>query len=411
MTTAAGAIDAKREVAPTDAPNISAKSNRAKWIMGAIAAAAAIGGTSWYVTHKGLETTDDAQVDADVVAIPARTSGVVSKVLFVENQPVKAGDVLAELDSEPAKARLAEADANLVAAKASADAADADERVTESNVRGNKSVAEASLLGATSGASATKDQITEGEAQLASATTAFQKAQTDFTRAKQLLASGSISQAQLDQDQAAFDTANAALAQAKAHLSTLRASTSQAWSHVQEANARLRQSSDVDVLIAQARARAQASHAQVATLQAARDLALLDLSYTKIVAPQDGVVSRKSIGVGQMLVAGTPIVQLVPLAQVWVNGNFKETQVSKMRVGQPVRVSVDAYPGVEIDGEVESFSAGTGARFALLPPDNATGNYTKVVQRLPVRVRLKSLPPDIALRPGMSADLTVDTRR
>jgi len=139
-------------------------------------------------------------------------------------------------------------------------------------------------------------------------------------------------------------------------------------------------------------------------------LAALDLSYSKIFAPSDGVLSKKSISVGQMLSPGQSIVQLVT-DKLWVTGNFKETQVAQMRVGQSASVEVDAFGGTSLEGEVESFSGATGAKFTLLPPDNATGNFTKVVQRLPVRVRLHGLPPGILLRPGMSVDLTVDTRK
>jgi membrane fusion protein (multidrug efflux system) len=180
---------------------------------------------------------------------------------------------------------------------------------------------------------------------------------------------------------------------------------------VQEASARAEQAGEVDVLIAQARARAATAHAQVAVAQAARDLAALELSYTKIVAPQDGVVSKKTASVGQMLAAGQGIVQLVPTRELWVTANFKETQITKMRAGQPAKVEVDAFPGVGLHGEVESFSAATGARFSLLPPDNASGNFTKVVQRVPVRVKLRDLPQGVALRPGMSVELTIDTRK
>ncbi|HEX4354657.1 MAG TPA: HlyD family efflux transporter periplasmic adaptor subunit, partial [Polyangiales bacterium] len=150
------------------------------------------------------------------------------------------------------------------------------------------------------------------------------------------------------------------------------------------------------------------AHAQVALATAARELALLELSYTKIYAPSSGFVSKKSINVGQAVSAGQAVVQLVP-EQRWVTANFKETQLGDMRVGQPVHMTIDAFPGVSWDGVIESLSGATGARFSLLPPDNATGNFTKVVQRVPVRVRVttnSSLP----LMPGLSADVHVNTR-
>ena len=388
-----------------------AKGSRTSLVMAALGLTAAAAGTGYYVTHRGLETTDDAQVDAEMVSVPARTPGVVARINFTENQAVKAGEVLAEIDAEPAKAKLAQAEATLDAAKASAEAADADAAVAETNARGNKSVAEASLQGASSSAVASRQQIAEGAAQVASATSNLDRARLDLDRTKQLAASGAVAQAQLDQIQSTFDVASAALDQARARLASLQASTSQAQSRVQEANARLTQSSDVDALINQARSRARMARAQVAVSKATRDLAALELSYTKVLAPQDGVVSKKTIGVGQMVAPGQGVVQLVPTREVWITGNFKETQLQRMRAGQPAHVVVDAFSGVTLHGEVESFSAATGARFSLLPPDNASGNFTKVVQRVPVRIRLKDVPPGIALRPGMSADLVVDTNK
>ncbi len=387
----------------------AAKPKRTGLVLGVVAALAAAAGGAYYVTQRGLESTDDAQIDADVVSVPARTPGVVLKVLFKENQTVKAGEPLAELDPEPAQARLAQAEANLEAAKAAADAADADERVAETSVLTNKSAAEASLHGAQSSVSASRDQITEADASVAAAQTTLQQANTDLDRTKRLFATGSLAQAELDRAQTAYDTAVAHLEQAKAHRASLSASTSQAVSRVAEASARAAQVSDVDALINQAKARARTAHAQVGVAKTVRNLAALELTYTKILAPQDGVVSKKSIEVGQAVQAGQGIVQLVPTRDVWITGNFKETQLAHMRTGQPAHATIDAFPGVVLHGDVDSFSAATGARFSLLPPDNASGNYTKVVQRVPVRVHLKDVPPGVALRPGLSVNLVVDT--
>jgi membrane fusion protein (multidrug efflux system) len=389
----------------------AAKPNRAKTVLTVLALLGAAGGAATYVTHHGLESTDDAQIDAEMVSVPARTPGVVQRVAFVENQVVKAGEILVELDPEPAKARLAQAEANLAAAEAAADAADADERVAETNVRSNKNAADASLHGAESSVSAARTQIAEAEAAVSSAQANHAKAKLDLDRGSALLASGSIAQAEVDRLKSAADVAAAALDQARARLATMLASTSQASSKVQEASARAQQAGDIDALIKQAQARARTAHAQAAVAKATRDLAALDLSYTKIVAPQDGVVSKKTAGVGQMIAAGQGIVQLVPATQIWITGNFKETQIAKMRVGQPAKIEIDAFPGFALHGEVESFSAATGARFSLLPPDNASGNFTKVVQRVPVRVKLDKLPPGLVLRPGLSVDLTIDTRK
>ncbi|HVY45512.1 MAG TPA: HlyD family secretion protein [Minicystis sp.] len=395
-------------VAPTAAPK---KASRTKLVLGLLLGAAALGGGGYWVTHHGLESTDDAQVDADVVSVPAKTGGTVAKVLFTDNQHVKAGDVLVELDGDTARARLAEAEAKLHAAEANAAAAEADARVAETSARANKKAAEAGVHGAASSATASRQQIAEAEAGVASAKSAYDKAELDLSRSRELASTGAIAKAALDQAQSTYDAANAALEQARAHLATMRATTSQAVSRVEEANARFEQSSDVDAIIEQARARAAAARAQVATAKAARDLAQLDVSYTHVLAPADGIVSKRTVAVGQLVAAGQPIVQLVPDGKVWITANFKETQISHMRVGQPADFTLDAFPGKTIGGEVESFSAATGAKFTLLPPDNASGNYTKVVQRVPVRIRVKDVPQGVALRPGLSAELTVDTRK
>ncbi|MET0344053.1 MAG: HlyD family secretion protein, partial [Polyangiales bacterium] len=183
----------------------------------------------------------------------------------------------------------------------------------------------------------------------------------------------------------------------------------QSRSKVAEATAKLEVSDNVDTLMQQAAARAATARAQAETAQAVRDLAALELSYTKIHAPHDGVVSKKSINEGQAIASGQTIVQLVPDAR-WVTANFKETQVAHMRTGQPVKVQVDAFPDVKLSGHVQSFSGATGARFTLLPPDNATGNFTKVVQRIPVRIQLDAAPEGVPLLPGMSVSVKVDTR-
>jgi membrane fusion protein (multidrug efflux system) len=216
-----------------------------------------------------------------------------------------------------------------------------------------------------------------------------------------------IAQSQLDAAQAAYDTADAQVVAARARLANLRSTTAQVEARVSEASARYSQAATVDEQIADAEARARVARARVATAEAAREQARLELSYTRIYAPQEGIVSRRAIAVGAMVTPGTPIVELVP-EHVWVTGNFKETQLRRMRAGQSATVKVDAY-GITLRGQVESFSAATGAKFSLLPPDNATGNYTKIVQRLPVRIAIRDLPKGVTLRPGLSVDLAVDT--
>jgi membrane fusion protein (multidrug efflux system) len=331
------------------------------------------------------------------------------RVLFAENDSVKEGQLLALLDDAPQKARLAQAEATLAVAMAQADAADADARVSTTNAIGSKSVAEATLQSASVGVSGTTEQIREAEAQVRSAEIANAQAKVDRQRAEDLFSSGASTKAQLDQAETALSLSEANLGVAQSRLASMTANASQAKSRVAEASARLRQSSDVDIVKQQADAKARAAHAQVETAKAARDLAALDLSYTKIFAPHEGVVSKKTIHEGQSVAASQPVVQLVTPG-VWITANFKETQVGAMQVGQPVHITVDAFHGRELEGEVESLSGATGSRFTLLPPDNASGNYTKVVQRVPVRIRIREVPAGVALRPGLSAEVSVDTR-
>ncbi len=369
--------------------------------------AAVVGGYLWL--HRGLESTDDAQIDGDVVAVPSRLGGVVSAVHFSDNQQVMAGALLVELDPAPARARLAEAEAELLAARALADAEDASARLTEQSASAGRDVAKASLSGASIAVKATSAQITEARASVTAARSARDQARHDLERAQALAEKGAVPQAELDSAETRFASAEASLAQAEARVTSLEATTYQARAKVSEASARLGQADTVAVQVAEARARAASARARVATAEAQRDLAALDLSYTKIFAPRAGVVSKRSVSVGQMVSPGQATVMVVPRDSLWVTANFKETQLAGMRIGQPATIDVDAF-GRTLHGKVESFSGATGARFALLPPDNATGNFTKVVQRVPVRVRLDDAPADLPLLPGMSVDLTVDTR-
>lgn len=390
-------------------PKSASQSKSLRILLGIFAVGAIAGGT-YYVTHAGRESTDDAQIDAEVVPVPAKASGTVIEVKIKDNDEVKAGQVIALLDPAYPKAKLAEAEAALLSAKASADAADSSVQVTEASAKGQKSVAEASLSGAAVSVRSTSEQIAEAQAQVQSAQATRDQSATDLAHTKALFASGSLAKQALDNAQSTFDANDANLNRAKAHLSVLQMSTAQAQAQVQQASGQLRSVSAVDAQIAHARAEAEVAHAQVETAQAARDLAALDLSYTQILAPVDGVASKKTIAAGQLVGVGQTVVMIVP-KNVWVIANYKETQVGKMKVGQPAEVDIDTYSGTTLHGEIESMSGATGSRFTLLPPDNATGNYTKIVQRVPVKIKLHDLPAGVDLRPGMSVDATIDTRK
>ncbi len=385
------------------------KSRRSLFI--GIGAVALAGAFTYYAIHRNIEDTDDAQIDGDVITVPARTGGLVTAVHFKDNQLVHAGELLVEIDPAPSKARLDETEADLKSALASAEAAGAQAQLSESNAVGQKAIARASLRGAEVGITTTTQQILEADASVRAARAQLQKADLDLKRAKGLVAQAAMPQANLDAAQTSYDNAEAQLGQAQARLAALKASTGQVQARVSEASARLTQASTVGQQITDARAKAHVAEARVATATAARDLAKLEAGYTQITAPRDGVVSRRAVNVGQLIPAGSGVVALVPVGALWVTGNFKETQLAKMRSGQPAKIKVDAFD-LELEGQVESFSAATGARFSLLPPDNATGNFTKVVQRVPVRVsiNLSDVPKGVLLRPGLSVELSVNTR-
>jgi membrane fusion protein (multidrug efflux system) len=254
--------------------------------------------------------------------------------------------------------------------------------------------------------------VGSADAQLAAARAArlraeadARKAALDFERAQKLKAANAIPQQQLDNAQAANDEAVAALAQAKANIAVAEESRRAAEQRVGEARGRLSQTSPIEAQIAAAHANADLAHARVTSAEAQLELARLQLSYTNVTAPADGIASKLSVHEGQLVAFGSPVIELVP-TQTYVIANFKETQLSRMKPGQRVVVKIDAYPGKRFEGKVESLSGGTGASFALLPADNATGNFVKVVQRVPVRIAW-SKPPELPLRAGLSVDVTV----
>lgn len=376
----------------------------------AILALGAVAAVYYGVTHHGRETTDDAQVEADVVAVPARVGGAVARVVVADDALVKAGDVLVELDTAPLDARVAQAQAALGVAEAQELAARADVSVARLTVRGQRNVAEASLQGASIGTSESREQVAEATARVTSAEVALAQAKIDHERTEQLFSQGAVSKHAADAAKAAADQAAANVELARASLARIRASAKGAEVRVREASAREEQTRDVDAYLAQAEARAAVASAQVKSARSALALAELDRSYARVVAPEAGYFTRRAVSVGQNLAAGQGVGMLVPERARWVVANFKETQIAKMREGQSVSLRVDAFRGMEFSGTVESFSAGTGSRFSLLPPDNASGNFTKVVQRVPVRVRLADLPEGVVLRPGLSVEATVDVR-
>ncbi len=357
------------------------------------------------VLTRGEETTDDAQVEADVVPLAARTGGLVKHVLVADNQTVNAGDVLLVIDDADHAARVKQAQADLAAARAALAQAQAQEQVATASARGGLSSAQATVSGSSAGVASANAQIQAARAALERAIAEAKQTQTDLQRAKALRQENAIAQAALDQAVAANDTAQAAVDQARANLAAAEEARRVAESRIAEAQGKLAQSTPIDAQIAAAHSQTELAAARVTSSEAQLALAQNQLDYTRVVAPQAGQVSRLAVHAGQLIVAGQPIAELVP-AQTYVVANFKETQIGDMRPGDRAEIDVDAFPHRTLEGRVDSLSGGTGARFAVLPPDNASGSFVKVVQRVPVRI-VWTRPPDLPLRAGLSCNVTV----
>ena len=315
------------------------------------------------------QSTDNAQVDGHIVPVLAKVGGYVKTVSVSENDHVNAGQQLVQLDDADYVVRLQQAQADLAAAEATAGSA------------GFAGQAQAQVQSAAGQRSAL-------DAQIGAARANANKADADLARARELAGKQIISKQQLDAAQAQADVAHANLLAAERQAAAAGGTVNTAEAGVRVATARTLAS------------RAAAANAQ------------LQLDYTKITAPASGEVSRKQVEVGQLVAAGQPLMSIVADTGVWVTANFKETQLAKIHPGQPVEFSVDAYGGCVGEGKVESVSGATGAKFALLPPDNATGNFTKVVQRVPVRIAVtRPCGGNRPLRPGLSVDVHVDTSR
>ena len=323
-------------------------------LVAALVALAALAALAWGIRILALARvrveTDDAQMEGHIIPVLARVGGYVHTVNVGDNQEVRADQVLVEVDDRDLRARLARAEADLA--------------VTQSNSGGNGQAAA---------------QLEAARASVRQAEADARRADSDLERYRGLAGRDIITPQQLD-------AAEAAAASAKAQVAA-------AQNRVAAASAQVR-----------------GAGGQVASALAARDEAALELSYARIIAPNDGVVSEKSVEIGQLVQPGQALLAIVPLREVWVVANLKETQLQHVRPGQVVDIRADTYPGRVVRGHVESLSAATGAKFSLLPPDNASGNFVKVVQRVPVKILIDSpFDPARPLRPGMSVRVSIHT--
>jgi membrane fusion protein (multidrug efflux system) len=361
-----------------------------------------------YVTRtRGQESTDDAQVEGDVVTISVRVPGLVVAVPAEDNHRIKKGDLIAQVDDTDYVARLKQARAELAQARAKAAEAEAQEQMVAANATGSIAAGQALVAGSSYAVRSALANVASERAAVDLAEGAERNAELDLARHEALRAHDAVPQSKLDEVRAAADRAHATVAQARAALSASEEQLHAAEARVSEAQGRLVQSAPIDTQLSAGRANTAFQRARVTAAEAAVSLAQSQLDATHVIAPADGLLTNLSLHPGVLAAAGTPVALLVPPA-VYVVANFKETQIGQMRPGQPVTVSVDAFASRMFDGKVDTIAGGTQGRFSLLPSDNAAGNFVKVVQRVPVKVRLAR--EDAALLPGLSAQVTVNVR-
>jgi membrane fusion protein, multidrug efflux system len=407
--------------APTPTPLTNPKVRRGLLIAG-IALVLAVVGLFWYFHNR--ESTDDAQVDGHITPVASKIYGRVSKVLVNDNEPVKAPQILVQIDPADYQAAVDQAKAALQLAEGEARSAGVDVPRTSETVASGTSSAEAQLAGAQ--ADLMRSQAAYDQAQTADLAWAqanidknhanAELAKADLARYTPLLQRGEISQQQYDAAKANADASASALvadqqrlAQAKRNVDITRAQLDAAKARVEQAQAGVSSAHADQKRVAMRSADAQAKIAAVNRARAALQAATLNLGYCDVMAPVDGVATHKTVEDGQIVQPGQGLLVVVPLQNVWVTANFKETQLRYMKPGQKAYVKVDTY-GKTFTGHVDSIAGATGAVLSLLPPENATGNYVKVVQRIPVKIVLDPIPQDVAvLRPGMNVEATVIT--
>ena len=366
---------------------------QAKWVILLAALLLVAGGVSVWHYYSVRESTDDAQIDGHIDPISARVSGTVLRVYYDDNQQVKAGDLLVDLDPRDYEVAVQRAKAELATAEANAAAAGV-------NVPLTTTTSSSELVAADAAVNSANHEVTAAQARVQEAQANYTKAAADLKRMEQLVQKDEVSRQQ-------YDSAVAAAAATKAALEGANAAVANAQAHLAVARAQAEGAHTIPEQIKMTRAKSTAALAEVERDRAMLAQAELNLQYTKVRASVDGIVSKRNVEPGQVIQAGQPLFAIVNLDDLWITANFKETQLKSMRPGQKAEVSVDAY-GHTYQATVESIGGATGSRFSLLPPENATGNYVKVVQRIPVRIRIdKGQDPNHQLRPGMSVVPTV----
>jgi membrane fusion protein (multidrug efflux system) len=324
-----------------------------------------------------------------------------------DNEVVKAGQIIAEIDQRDFQAKVDVAQADVDSAKAAADAAASQVDIVKSTSSGGLSSARAQLQGSSASVRSAASQVQAAAAGLARANADLAKADADLARAKKLHDEGAVSQVMLENAQATHDTAKAAVDLANANVQSARDMQAVAETRVVDAQGKVQASAPVDQQIAASAASARLADAKLKSAEAALAIAKLQLEYTTIKAPADGFVSKLAVHDGQLVQAGTTLLMIVP-SVTYVIANFKETQMERIRANDTVDITVDALASKTFHGKVDSVSAGTGARFSMMPPDNASGNFVKVVQRVPVKITWTDGQDLSQLHAGLSAEVTVN---
>ena len=411
--------EAKAETEKTEAP----AGNGRRWRIGAVVLVVLLViATVVWLRSRGRESTDDAQVDGRITQIAARVGGPVIKVAVDNNNHVKANDLLVQIDPrdyqvavDRAKAELADAQANAAAARTGVPIARVETSAGVNTATGGLRQAQAGVASAEHEVQVAQANLVAAQAHQREREATAVKAAKDVDRLRPLVEKDEIPRQQFDAAVAASDAARAAADAAKSDITAAESGVTvaeqrvaQARGSAEQASASLETAKTAPQQLQVTQAKAASADARVQQAQAALEQAELNLQYTTVKAPTDGVVSRKSVEIGQVIQPGQPLLALVNLADTWITANFKETQLKSMRPGQKADVSVDALGGRTFKAHVDSIAAATGAKFSLLPPENATGNYVKVVQRIPVKLYLEpGEDPDHLLRPGMSVTPTV----
>jgi membrane fusion protein (multidrug efflux system) len=371
-----------------------------------------IGVVVLWVYFSSYEATDDAEVDGHLNPVSARVSGTIVQVNpeVLNNHYVSAGTVLAEIDPADFQADRARALAEYQRLRASAASAHQDITVISSSSTGRLEVARAAVTEASDSVASEKASMEAAQARVAQAESNYARTEADRQRYERLLAKREISQSEYQRIATQASTERDAVNAARAEDTVAQKRVAQAESRMLERKADLLAARSAPEQVASSLAKAEAALSEADRAHAQLTTAELNLSYTKIVAPVGGIVGRKSVEVGQRVQPGQQLLTIIPVDDIWITANFKETQLIKMRPGQPVTIHIDSYDR-DYHGQVDALGGATGARFSLLPPENATGNYVKVVQRVPVRIVLDPKEnADHLLRPGMSVEAKVKLR-